>query len=291
MACVLNCLINDICLIAFPLALGTGRGFCPSGIFHGMEHVLCFWDAGISQVRVKIQLFFIFAKSNSNWITDLPPKIAQKCSLCKNIYFSRSFSYIYYSSNILLFFLGIWRSCFSLGGGGPSLHFCPLRLETKAGCEHPTATGDDRGCDVNLVTSHHINVEGWRLGFFLHKKKNASEKENRNMKHVCFFFWFGILGGGFGWMFFGGLNRSSAWRGIAVCNQRSRQTLLVPRTWPWLFSWVPCEALKWRNGALECWKPMNLCILMCQYHQKSSRWMRRSIVFEGYIFNLWKRTQ
>jgi len=30
-----------------------------------------------------------------------------------------------------------------------------------AGCEHPTATGDDRGCDVNLVTSHHINVEGW----------------------------------------------------------------------------------------------------------------------------------
>eukprot|EP00434_Breviolum_minutum_P032554 symbB.v1.2.028792.t1/scaffold3000.1/size65615/2 len=30
-----------------------------------------------------------------------------------------------------------------------------------AGCEHPTATGDDRRCDVNLVTSHHINVEGW----------------------------------------------------------------------------------------------------------------------------------
>lgn len=177
-----------------------------------MEHVLCFWDAGISQVRVKIQGFFIFAKSNSNWITDLPPKIAQKCSLCNNIYIKVIFP-IYYNSNILLFFLGIWRSCFSLGGGGASLHFCPLRplrLETKAGCEHPSATGDDRGCDVNLVTSHHINVEGWRLGFFA-QKKNGIRKRKTKQKHVLFFFLFGIFGRRF-WLnvFWGVKNRSSA---------------------------------------------------------------------------------
>ena len=286
----LNCLINDICLIAFPLALGTGRGFCPSGIFHGMEHVLCFWDAGISQVRVKIQLFFIFAKSNSNWITDLPPKIAQKCSLCKNIYFSRSFSYIYYSSNILLFFLGIWRSCFSLGGGGVPT-FLPLETWDQGRLRTPYGNRwwSRMWCQLGDITSYQCRrVAPW---VFCCTKKKPHPKKKTETWNMCVFFWFGILGGGFGWMFFGGVNRSSAWRGIAVCNQRSRQTLLVPRTWPWLFSWVPCEALKWRNGALECWKPMNLCILMCQYHQKSSRWMRRSIVFEGYIFNLWKRTQ